>query len=145
MTKAIIWLVAGWGSTKGRPRPTYGSAYTEGAGLRPIFHAIISTMIWTIIFNCSTPLLSIFVHNAQYNSNNSYMSARKRAPILVHMIILSYIQVLFIKCGCGRVCMWRWLCWWVGWKLRWRHVRIHCIISWYSEYVAHMDNRFYFW
>ena len=33
-----------------------------------------------------------FVHNARYNSNNSYKSA---APILHHMIILSYIKVLF--------------------------------------------------
>ena len=45
-------------------------------------------------FGCSNSFISIcFVHNARYNSNNSYKSA---APILHHhMIILSYIQVLF--------------------------------------------------
>ena len=45
-------------------------------------------------FVCSNSFISIcFVHNARYNSNNSYKSA---APILHHhMIILSYIQVLF--------------------------------------------------
>ena len=54
-------------------------------------------------FVCSNSFISIcFVHNARYNSNNSYKSA---APILHHhMIILSYIQVLFrVVCGCALV------------------------------------------